>query len=381
MFRQLRHTLLVCAVTILVIALSSSSAGAVVPPSAFGYVTLCHAAGTPEQQTLILLPSEIDVHLAHGDPQVRCAEPIPPTVYDPDVDLSGGYFVGEIGDGLYWVTEGVYQMMFMVTNQGVIVVDAPPSIGPYILSAIADVTDKPITHVVYTHSHADHIGAAGIYPEDAIVIAQEETAAQLEAAMSGDREYGYGVFVGGGPVPLPNVTFKKQFTLRRGDQELKLEYKGPNHQPGNIFVYAPKQRVLMLVDVVFPGWTPFADLALAKDFAGFYEAHDQALAYDFNVFVGGHLTRLGTRQDVELQRDYALDVRTNAALAMQQVDFGAIVQETGVQNTWLMFSTYLDTVAQTCADATLAEWSGVLAGADIFTFGHCWVATASLRLE
>ena len=49
-------------------------------------------------------------------------------------------------------------------QEGVIVVDAPPSIGENILAAIAEVTDEPITHVIYSHSHADHIGAAGIYP-------------------------------------------------------------------------------------------------------------------------------------------------------------------------------------------------------------------------
>ncbi|NJN81758.1 MAG: MBL fold metallo-hydrolase [Caldilineaceae bacterium] len=70
-------------------------------------------------------------------------------------------------------------MIFMVTGEGVIVVDAPPTIGEKALAAIAEVTDEPITHVIYSHAHADHIGAAGIYPEDAVYIAQEETAARL----------------------------------------------------------------------------------------------------------------------------------------------------------------------------------------------------------
>jgi hypothetical protein len=55
----------------------------------------------------------------------------------------------------------------------------------------------------------------------------------------------------------------------------------------------------MLVDIVFPGWVPFPYLAKAKDTAGFIKAHDIALVkYDFDTFVGGHLTRLGTRNDV-----------------------------------------------------------------------------------
>lgn len=378
---QIKKLTLVVSLAAIITILATVTALAVVPASTFGYVTLCHNAGMPDQTTLILRPDEAAEHIAHGDPQVRCAEPVPPSVFDPEVDLSKGYFVDEIGDDLYWVTDGTYQMMFLVHNQGVIVVDAPPSLGQNILNAIADVTDKPITHVVYSHSHADHIGAAGIYPDDAQVIAHEETAAQLEKALSDDRAYPYGVFIGGGPVPLPDITFKKQFTLRRGEQVLELDYKGPNHEPGNIFIYAPRQKVLMFVDVIFPAWVPFAELALAEEIPGYYEAYDQALSYDFDTFIGGHLTRLGTRGDVETARDYVFDVRDNAAAALQEVDFFAIAQETGFVNQWLLFDTYLDAVAQNCAEKTVPEWSGQLGGVDIFTFSHCYAAMESLRIE
>lgn len=369
------------ALAVLLVFVTAVSVLAIVPSSAFGYVTLCHEAGTPAQTTLILRPAEAAPHVAHGDPQVRCADPVPDFVFDPDVDLSSGYHVAEIQDDLYWVTDGTYQTMFLVYEHGVIVVDAPPSIGENILNAIADVTDKPITHVVYSHSHADHIGAAGIYPEDAIVIAHRKTAVQLREALSPDRDVPYGVFVGGGPVPLPDITFNRRFTLRLGHQVLKLIYKGPNHEPGNIFIYAPRQKVLMLVDVLFPAWSPFPDLALAEDIPGFFDAHEQALAFGFDTFIGGHLTRLGTRADIERQQAYMLDIRANAVAALQQVDFFAIAQETGFENQWLLFTTYLDTVAQTCAETTLDQWRGQLGGVDLVTFDHCWKVVESLRIE
>ena len=55
--------------------------------------------------------------------------PIPKEDFGPAVDPDKGYFVEEIDDGLYWVTEGTYHVMFLTTGEGVIVVDAPPSIG------------------------------------------------------------------------------------------------------------------------------------------------------------------------------------------------------------------------------------------------------------
>ena len=98
--------------------------------------------------------------------------------------------------------------MFLTTGEGVIVVDAPPSIGENLLKAIAEVTEEPITHVVYSHSHADHIAAAGMFPEGAVYIAHEETAAQLGRINGPDRPFPFGMFVGGGPVPMPTVTFE-----------------------------------------------------------------------------------------------------------------------------------------------------------------------------
>ena len=57
--------------------------------------------------------------------KMRTAAPLPETSMGPPIDSSKGYLVEEINDGLYWVTEGAYQTMFLTTGEGVIVVDAP----------------------------------------------------------------------------------------------------------------------------------------------------------------------------------------------------------------------------------------------------------------
>jgi glyoxylase-like metal-dependent hydrolase (beta-lactamase superfamily II) len=295
------------------------------------------------------------------------AEVLPETARGPAIPEQG-YLVEEIRDGLYWVTDGSYQAMFLTTGEGVIAVDAPPSLGEKLTAAIAEVTDEPVTHVVYSHHHADHIGAAGLFPDDAEYVAHQATADLLARSADPNR-------------PLPTITFEDNYTLTVGNQTLQLDSHGSNHEPGNIFIYAPNQKVLMLVDIIFPGWVPFADLALAEDVPGFVAAHDQALAYDFDTFIGGHLTRLGTREDVETQREYVMDLRANASEALQTVDFMAIAQETGFENQWLLFDTYLNAVAAACEEATLAKWAGRLGGAEVFTFGHCWTMMESLRVD
>ena len=193
-------------------------------------------------------------------------------------------------------------MVFMTTAEGVVVVDAPPTIGHNILRAIATVTKSHVTHAIYSHHHADHTGAMVLY-EGARFYAQSEVAGLLRQTRDPNR-------------PLPHVTFDDQLTVQAGEDRVELAYHGPNHSPGNIFTYLPAQRVLMLVDVVFPGWVPFAYLAESQNIPGWLEAPAQALRYPFHTFVGGHLTRLGTRHDVVIQQEYVADLKEQAARAI-----------------------------------------------------------------
>ena len=298
----------------------------------------------------------------------RTAAPLPEVAMGPQIDYTKGYLVEEIDDGLYWITEGAYQAMFLATGQGVIVVDAPPSIGENYLKAIAEVTDESITHVIYSHTHKDHVGSMSMFPDDAIYIAHQDAADTLSKRNDPNR-------------PLPTVTFEDKYTLEVGNQKLELAYYGPMHEPGNIFIYAPDQKVLMLVDVIFPGWTPFKDLAMAQDVPEFLAAHDKVLEYDFDTFIGGHLTRLGTSEDVQIQKEYFQDIQASASKANQEVSFMAIGQEVGFSNLWLVFSIYADSITQQCTDEVVPKWIDKLGGVDLFTYDHCWKISESQRID
>jgi len=287
-----------------------------------------------------------------------------------------GYLVQEIRDHLYWVTDGSYNTIFLVTEKGVVAVDAPPSIGKNYLKAIAEVTNKPIAYVIYSHAHLDHIGAAGIFPKNATYIAQQETAGELQRAKSVAKNASM-------VPPIPTVSFSKNYTLQIGNQTLNLDYYGNNHLPGNIFIYAPKQKVLMLVDIVFPGWVPFPYLAIAKDVAGFIKAHDIALNnYDFNTIVAGHLTRLGTRNDVIIQKKFVSDLEKAASKANQEVLFSKVAQQVGsFDNPWLLFSKYIDAINENCVKDMLPKWGNRIGGAEQFMSTHCFSMAEAERVE
>lgn len=332
--------------------------------------------------------------------EVTPSSSIPEAAIGPTIPPEKGYLVEEIRDGLYWVTDGSYNTMFLVTDEGVVAVDAPPSIGANYIKAISEVTDQPITHVIYSHSHLDHIGAAAsIFPENATYIAHEAIAQELQRAHSGlqmtnttTTEEADSTFhpaqipaynVSQLP-PIPTETFTQNHTLQVGNQTLLLNYHGNNHEEGNIFIYAPAQRTLMLVDIIFPGWIPFVYLALAEDVYGYIQAHDTVLNnYDFDTFVGGHLTRLGTREDVQIQREFITDLINTSNRANQNVTFGEILQKVGgpTNNVWALFNAYLNTVDEQCANEMLPKWEHRLGGVEEFLLTQCSTMTESLRIE
>jgi len=301
--------------------------------------------------------------------------PLPEAAKGPPIPTKG-YLVQQIRDDLYWVTDAAYNTMFLVTDKGVIAVDAPPTLGKNYLKGIAEVTNKPVTYVIYSHAHIDHIGAAGMFPRNATYIAQQETAAELQRAKSVAKNTSM-------VPPIPTVTFTKNYTLQVGNQTLQLAYYGNNHLPGNIFIYAPKQKVLMLVDVIFPGWVPFLYLAIAKDVAGFIKAHDIVLNnYDFDTLVPGHFTRLGTRNDVIVQKEFVSDLEKAAAKANQEVQFGKIASQVGsFENPWLIVSKYVDAVNTNCVNSMLPKWETRLGGAQEFMWTHCSAMAQSGRVD
>lgn len=327
------------------------------------------------EETYLRLVSGIVQQQSNNNTNTTTTIQIPETAKGPIIPSEKGYLVQEIGNQLYSVSDGSYNAMFMVTG-GVVAVDAPPSLGVNYLKTIAEVTDKPITHVIYSHAHIDHIGAANIFPENATFVAQQETANELQRAMN--------VATNTSMVPqVPTVTFSKNMTLQFGNQTLQLDYYGNNHLPGNIFIYAPQQRVLMLVDIIFPEWIPFPYLAITKDTAGFIEGHDIALNnYDFDAIVAGHLTRLGTRADVEVQREFVMDLENAAGKANQEVLFSNIASQVGsFDNPWLIFSKYIDAVNENCGKNKLPKWESRLGAAEIFMSTHCFTMTESGRVD
>ncbi len=291
------------------------------------------------------------------------------------VDPQKGYLVKQVKPDVYVITDGIYQSAFVTTGKGVILFDAPESFAPHIVKAVAEVTREPIVQLIYSHAHLDHIAGAGLLVKQVpnlAIVAEDGTTAFLREKKDPRR-------------PIPTSTFKDHRTLKLGTMTVELK-KGQWHSPeGDLLIYLPGQRFLMAIDTLAAGHVPFMDFDLSTHMHAYLKVFDQLLAYDFDVLVPGHLTYLADRQDVQMSKDYALDVYktvkrihdgTNQMKVMSQA-----AQKYSWDNKFAIFRTLLDGVIEQCAIDIQGRWIDKLAGVDVFGPSHCRAALIYARWD
>ena len=297
--------------------------------------------------------------------------PIPSSALGPAVNAQG-YYVGQIERNLYWVTDGTYQAAFLTTTDGVVLFDAPPTIGHNLQRAIDDIASatgasNKVTHMVYSHHHADHLGASSLFGDDVERIAHIETRRLLKRDNDPTR-------------PLPDTTFEDRKTLTVGGARVELAHLGTNHTPDNIYIHFPDHDTLMLVDINLPGWVPFDSFNLNEDVPGSIAAPGTALAYPWKHFVGGHMGRLGTRADMTLYQQYVSDIIAGVKAALVNVDPTPFFAKYG-DNEWAAVKTYQDAQTQYAAGPVIQKYTGVLAAVDVYTQSTAFVLLESIRLD
>jgi glyoxylase-like metal-dependent hydrolase (beta-lactamase superfamily II) len=201
-----------------------------------------------------------------------------------------------------------------------------------------------VTHLVYSHHHADHAGAANLFGDDVVRVGHVETRRLLLRDNDPTR-------------PAPEVTFEDRYTLQVGGEHVELAWHGPNHSPDNIYIHFSDHDALMLIDIVNAGWVPIYNLNLSEDVPGYLDAPARALSYPWTHFIGGHLGRLGTRDDLALHQRYIADIVDSARTALGSVDPTPYFVKYGA-NVWAAVGGYLDAVTAKAAAPVIAKYTG-----------------------
>lgn len=154
---------------------------------------------------------------------------------------------------------------FVVSDDSVIVFDAlgTPSLGVKLLKLIRTVTDKPVTKVIVSHYHADHIyglqafkdlGAQIIAPKGAMDYLNSPTAKQrLE-----ERQFSLEPWVNEKTrLVAPDLIIDKTMKFKQGGLSFTLDVLGAAHSEGDLTLYVEPDRVLFSGDIIFEGRIPY----------------------------------------------------------------------------------------------------------------------------
>lgn len=197
--------------------------------------------------------------------------------------------------------------LFIVTEAGVVVVDANGQVNPrtphLLKEAIRSVTAQPVKYFVYSHSAFDHSTGGAVFADTARFVGHRNTVDRIKAANDPTT-------------PAPDIVFDKKTTLELGGRVVDLYPADLSPTDDYIVVHDPAGRMAMFVDLIQPRNVPFRTLL------GHPERVVERLQWledklDFDVIVSGHATpqMSGTKQDVAEQRGYYRDLSAAIATA------------------------------------------------------------------
>ncbi len=215
-----------------------------------------------------------------------------------DAVAQPAYQTTEIAPGLYSFGNGFYFNAFMITDDGVVVMDSVnKDFAKASLEAIRKLTHKPIRYLIYSHSHYDHIGGGDVFKAEGAKVLSHETAA---------------LWLRGHPSPnvaMPDQTWSgSKSELKLGNRLINLLYFGANHGEGMTVFEFPREKVIFTVDLVVPNRVAFVYM---PDF--FPREWERTLAemmkLDFERVMFAHGTPVGPKTSVADQLKYLQDLR------------------------------------------------------------------------
>jgi cyclase len=171
----------------------------------------------------------------------------------PAADAPKVIEVEKVKDNLYVLRGGGGNTAVFLTASGVVVVDAKnPGWGKPILDKIKELTPKPITMLINTHTHGDHVSGNVEFPATIDFVAQENTKANMEKMPIFKEHNGVG---------MAKRTFKDKMTIGKGADQIDLYYFGKGHTNGDAWVVFPALRIVHSGDIFAGKSVPLIDEA------------------------------------------------------------------------------------------------------------------------
>jgi cyclase len=230
--------------------------------------------------------------------------------------------VEKLKDNLFILKGGGGNTTVFVQSNGITVVDTKnPGWGAPILAEIKKLSPKPVTTIINTHTHGDHVSGNVEFPTTVDIVVQENTAANMKQMkpVTGMGKPGappaQNIFDAHKGVGLAKRTFKDRMTLFSGPDQVELHYFGRGHTNGDAWVLFPSLRVVSAGDIVSGKNLPLLDannggsgIEIGESIA---KAH-AALSKNADTIITGHSTNLTPAELLEyatFNREFAAAVR------------------------------------------------------------------------
>jgi cyclase len=229
----------------------------------------------------------------------------------PAADVKRVIEVEKVKDNL-WVlrgkdsagVDGGGNTAVFVTANGVTVVDAKnPGWGKPILDKIKELTPKPVTTLINTHTHGDHVSGNVEFPATVDIVVQENTKTNMEKLPIFKEHNGAG---------MAKRTFKDKMTIGKGADQIDLYYFGRGHTNGDAWVVFPAHRIVHAGDIFARKGVPLIDEANGGSMLHISEtlmnAHDGIKNVD--TIINGHTPAQTTWADLKEFADFNKDLVT-----------------------------------------------------------------------
>ena len=300
----------------------------------------------------------------------------------------------EVAPGVYFIVgrnDVIFvqsNAMLVLTDEDALVVDShvTPAAARALLAAIAEVTDKPVTHLVNTHYHFDHAHGNQVFPDDVAIVGHEFTREMLmsdvleqgtfknfsnwipdqiaglkqnaDAMEDGEekedlmqqiavQEAHYVALGETEPTP-PNMTLKNRMTIHRTwegqDRPIELLHLGRGHTGGDVVVLLPSERIVFTGDLVLAGGAYIGDAYVDE----WLETLDRFEELKFDLILPGHGEAFSDMAQVAALRDFLSDFWNQAVSARDQ---GLSAEEAISEIEWQGFlATAPDTIKLQCVE-------------------------------
>jgi cyclase len=255
----------------------------------------------------------------------------PPAAGAPQAAAPKVVEVQKLRDNLFMLTGmgGGGNTAVFVASNGVVVVDTKnPGWGQPILAKIKELTDKPVTTIINTHTHGDHVSGNVEFPANVEVVVQENTKANMQEMRpaTGIQQQGppTNIFKVNNGRGMATKTFKDKMTLLSGNDRIDLFYFGRGHTNGDAWVVFPTLRLMHAGDIFSGKNLPLLDANNGG--SGVQIGDTLAKAADsvknIDTIITGHSTTMTVadlKEYAQFNRDFLADVRA-AKKAGKSVD-------------------------------------------------------------